>query len=55
MADEDLFNLDDFQDPEVSDNINNNSPSKIDQDQDNKISEQKSPEEEPKEISTKTN
>ena len=55
MADEDLFNLDDFQDPEVSDNINNISPSKTAQDQDNKISEQKSPEEEPKEISTKTN
>ena len=50
MADEDIFNLDDFQDPEVSDNINNNSTNK----EDNKISETKE-EEEPKDNSTKEN
>ena len=50
MADEDIFNLDDFQDPEVSDNINNNSTNK----EDNKISETKK-EEEPKDNSTKDN
>ena len=55
MADEDLFNLDDFQDPEVSDNINNTSPVKVDQDNGNKIPEEKNKEEEHKEESTKTN
>ena len=55
MADEELFNLDDFQDPEVSDNINNTSPVKINQDNGNKIPEEKNKEEEHKEESTKTN
>ena len=55
MADEELFNLDDFQDPEVSDNINNTSPVKVDQDNGNKIPEEKNKEEEHKEESTKTN
>ena len=50
MADEDLFNLEDFQDPEISDNINNISTNN----NDNKISEIKK-EEEQKENSTKEN
>ena len=55
MADEELFNLDDFQDPEVSDNINNTSPTKVGQDNENKIPEEKNKEEEHKEESTKAN
>ena len=55
MADEDLFNLEDFQEPEVSNSIDNVSPSKIDQDKENKIPEEKIKEGENKEISTKTN
>ena len=55
MADEDLFNLDDFQEPEVSDNNNNISAPKEDKDNENKISEPTKKEEEPKEISTKEN
>ena len=55
MADEDLFNLDDFQDIEVSYNNNDTSELKTDKDEENKISEEKKPSEEPKDISTKTN
>ena len=55
MADEDLYNLDDFQDPEVSNNFNDNSASKPEEDNENEISEKKKLVEESREISTKTN
>jgi antiviral helicase SKI2 len=55
MADEDLFNLDDFQEPEVSDNSINISSSKQEPEPENKIQEQKEIKEEPKDISTKAN
>ena len=55
MADEDLFNLDDFQEPEVSDNSINISSSKQEPEPENKIQEQNEIKEEPKDISTKAN
>ena len=56
MADEDLFNLDDFQEPEISDNNINESSSKPEPEPSNKNQIQEEPkEEEPKDLSTKEN
>ena len=56
MADEELFNLDDFQEPEVSDNTINESSSKPSPEPSNKNQIQEEPkEEEPKDLSTKEN
>ena len=55
MADEELFNLDDFQEPEVSDNTINESSSKPSPEPSNKNQVQEETKEEPKDISTKDN
>ena len=53
MADEELFNLDDFQDEEVVEDVNNIVSPNINQENINKSFEKEKKEEQPKENSTK--